>query len=147
MADVPALHEFEGKWRLSRAIKDRRGDADGGLSGEAVFSARPEGGLDYVETGTLTYAGQAPMEASRRYIWQEVPGGIAVRFEDGRDFHVIARDRLMPDAMHHCDPDMYHVSYDFSQWTPQDPFWRAIWRVVGPKKDYRMLSEYRRAPA
>ena len=140
MAQVPALQEFEGKWRLSRAIKDHRGNADGGLSGEAVFSPRGAGGFDYVETGSLVYAGQAPLEASRRFIWEEAAGGIAVRFEDGAPFHVIDQSRSMPDANHHCDPDMYHVSYDFSRW----PDWRAVWRVVGPKKDYRMSSEYRR---
>ena len=80
------------------------------------------------------------MEASRRFIWEEAAGGIAVRFEDGAAFHVIDQSRSMPDANHHCDPDMYHVSYDFSRW----PDWRAVWRVVGPKKDYRMSSEYRR---
>lgn len=143
MAQAPELQEFEGKWTLSRAIKDQRGGVDGGLSGEAVFSRREAGGYDYVETGTLVYAGQAPMEATRRYIWEETAGGIAVRFEDGSDFHLIDRGRLMPDANHHCDPDWYHVSYDFTRFGQKDRYWRAIWRVVGPKKDYRMMSEYR----
>lgn len=141
MARVPDLNTFEGAWALSRVIEDRLSGAEGRLTGEVVFSARDGGGLDYVETGELTYGHQPPMAATRRYIWEPAPSGIAVRFEDGRPFHVIKGDKLMPDANHLCDPDLYHVSYDFARW----PNWRAIWRVVGPRKDYRMVSTYSRA--
>ncbi len=109
--------------------------------GTAVFTPRVEGELVYVEEGELSFGSQPPMAATRSYIWSRTDEGIAVQFEDGRPFHVIDGQKLMPDANHHCDPDLYHVSYDFTSW----PDWRAIWRVVGPKKDYRMMSEYKRA--
>ncbi|WP_298358932.1 DUF6314 family protein [uncultured Litoreibacter sp.] len=140
MARMPKLQDFEGAWVLTRIIEDRMTQAQGRLSGTAEFVAREAGGFDYRETGELTYGSQPPMAATRTYIWEPIETGIAVSFEDGRPFHVIAEDRLMPDANHHCDPDWYHVSYDFTRW----PDWRAVWRVVGPRKDYRMLSEYKR---
>jgi hypothetical protein len=145
MTTMPQLQEFEGDWVLSRTIEDRLGQGDGRLDGQAQFLPRPDGGLDYVESGQLSLEGKPAMAATRRYIWQPAETGIAVSFEDGAPFHVIALDRLMPDANHHCDPDLYHVSYDFTRWGGKAKVWRAIWRVVGPRKDYRMLSEYRRA--
>lgn len=150
MAALPksglSLADFEGSWGLSRVISDLRAGADGVLDGAATFT-RDNAGKDglgrliYEETGTLSYASQPPMAATRRYIWQETPEGIDVLFEDETPFHTISLDRSMPDANHHCDPDLYHVSYDFTRW----PNWSSNWRVVGPRKDYRMVSQYSRA--
>lgn len=144
MAALPksglGLAEFEGAWLLNRVITDLRASAEGHMQGRAVFEAQGVDRLLYEESGTLNYATQPPMAATRRYIWQEAGEGINVLFEDGRAFHTIDLDRSMPDANHHCDPDLYHVSYDFSRW----PDWSSTWRVVGPKKDYRMVSEYTR---
>lgn len=140
MTRAPELESFEGHWRLSRVIHDRHARVDGGVSGEAVFIPREDGGLDYAEEGALVYAGQPPIDATRKFIWRSVKDGIAVDYEDGRPFHRFTTDRLIPEAQHHCDPDMYYVIYDFTRW----PDWRTIWRVMGPKKDYRMETEYRR---
>lgn len=145
MTKMPQLQDFEGDWALTRIIEDRLSEADGRLEGQARFLRRADGGLDYVETGALILGDKPPLASTRRYIWQPAEAGIAVSFEDGAPFHVIALDRLMPDANHHCDPDLYHVSYDFTRWGGKSQLWRSIWRVVGPRKDYRMLSEYRRA--
>ncbi len=137
----PDLAAFAGRWVLTRVITDTKGGAEGRLSGVAVFTPEQDGRLLYEESGTLNYANHSPMAATRRYIWQAVEGGIEVLFEDGKPFHVIEKGRSMPDANHHCDPDLYHVSYDFSRW----PDWSSSWRVVGPRKDYRMVSEFSRA--
>ena len=51
----------------------------------------------------------------------------------------------MPDALHHCDPDMYNVSYDFTRWSQRKKQWRSVWTVLGPRKDYKMLSSYEQA--
>ncbi|MEM9582452.1 MAG: DUF6314 family protein [Pseudomonadota bacterium] len=141
MAKMPDLEQFNGRWALTRVIKDRLTETEGRLSGQATFTAQEDGAYLYLEEGELNYGDQTPMAASRKYIWRQKEKGIAIQFEDGRDFHMIEADKLMPDAMHHCDPDMYHVSYDFTSW----PNWRAAWRVVGPRKDYRMMSSYARA--
>jgi hypothetical protein len=136
----PKLLEFEGLWQLSRAIEDMRGPGSGQFEGIARFNA-DGAGLAYAEEGRLTLAGQAPVTATRRYLWRPGgDGGISVLFEDGRPFHRIWPGRLMPDDTHVCTPDLYHVAYDFRGW----PAWSATWRVVGPRKDYRMVSRYRR---
>nr|WP_216366835.1 DUF6314 family protein [Halovulum dunhuangense] len=128
------MWDFAGDWRLSRRIDDRRAGTAATFEGRAVFA--PDGdGLAYVETGTLHLPGQPPLEGSRRYQWRP---GIHVHFEDGRFFHAIPPQDLRPEASHDCAPDLYHVSYDFSDW----PVWRAEWRVQGPRKDYTLVSDY-----
>ncbi|SFR53837.1 DUF6314 family protein [Litoreibacter janthinus] len=138
------LDQFEGEWQLARIIEDRRNGIEGRLAGIATFTRSGPLEMQYSEEGELVYGQQAAMLATRRYIWRgfegEFANKIAVEFGDGRPFHVIALDRSMPDDNHHCDPDVYHVSYDFSHW----PEWEAVWRVVGPAKDYRMISRYTR---
>jgi hypothetical protein len=44
-----------------------------------------------------------------------------------------------PNATHWCDPDTYNVSYTFDVW----PRWQSTWDVRGPKKAYKMVSDYR----
>lgn len=144
MTGLPKLNTFEGRWQVSRVIEDRRAQSEGRFEGSALFTphAGTPGVLDYFETGEMSFAGQPSMAASRAYLWQQAPSGIAVMFDDGRPFHVIEDVGAAPDAVHHCDPDLYHVSYDFSGWAAS---WRAVWRVQGPRKNYRMVSEYRRS--
>ncbi|MCY4335071.1 MAG: DUF6314 family protein [Litoreibacter sp.] len=145
MAQFPRLEDFVGAWHLSRVIQDHLTDTKGTLTGEARFAEREPGVLDYIESKSLSLGAQPPLEATRRYIWEQDEGRIFVRFEDGRDFHEIRGDRLLPDAEHFCDPDLYHVSYDFTRWSAKRPKWRAMWRVKGPRKDYRMISDYTRS--
>jgi hypothetical protein len=138
MPTLPSLADFQGRWKIERTIKDKRAGIDGTLSGEATLSPRAQGGLTYEETGKLSYGPKSSMEATRRYLWLPHAQGIEVQFDDGRPFHVIVLQRLMPDTNHHCDPDLYHVSYDFRTF----PQWQSVWRVVGPMKDYRMVTKY-----
>ena len=132
------LAAFEGDWRLARVIEDARAGQRGAFAGAARFTPAP-GGLAYLEEGTLTLGAAPPMAASRRYFWRAAGAGIAVDFEDGRFFHAFATGEARPGAEHLCDPDTYAVRYDFTLW----PLWRAEWRVLGPRKDYRMVSDYR----
>jgi hypothetical protein len=134
------LSAFEGDWTLTRRIKDARAGATGHFEGEARFQAAP-GGLSYLEEGRLTFGAAAPMAATRRYFWRAAGTAIEVDFADGRFFHAFQTDVDRPEAAHHCAPDKYAVRYDFSAW----PAWRAEWRVAGPRKDYAMISDYRRA--
>lgn len=142
MANLPQLSDFTGNWNISRLIDDKKSNQTGTLEGTARLEPGGyESGLIYREEGTLDFGESSKMEATRVYLWQSHARGIAVHFQDGKDFHIIELDRFMPDAQHFCAPDMYHVSYDFTHW----PKWRAVWRVQGPKKDYRMTTDYRRA--
>lgn len=134
------LAAFEGLWTLSRVIEDFRASARGVFRGRAWLTRCPEG-LDYREEGELILGAGPAMTASRRYLWRAGPGGIMVDFADGRFFHAFDPCTPAPEAAHFCDPDHYAARYDFARW----PEWRAQWRVTGPRKDYRMISDYRRA--
>jgi len=129
--------DFEGGWRLDRRIEDRKTGLTGRLEGRAVW-VPDQDRLQLTETGTLRYGDGAPLQAERRYLWRRQAGGIAVMFDDSRPFHWFSGDQTV--ARHECPPDQYHVRYDFHLW----PDWRAIWTVTGPRKDYEMISRYRR---
>lgn len=128
---IPDLAAFEGQWQVDRVIEDQRAGQTGRFTGTALF--RPDAqGLVYEERGRLDLGG-THFEAERRYLWRMGDGGIDVCFEDGRFFH-----RIGPKAAHWCDPDDYHVLYDFGDW----PRWQAVWRVTGPRKRYLTSSTY-----
>ena len=133
------LAAFEGLWTLTRTIEDISAGQRGRFLGTARLTPTP-GGLAYVEEGRLTLAAAPPMAASRRYLWRAAGAAIEIDFEDGRFFHAFPAAEPRPEASHFCDPDHYAVRYDFTPW----PDWRAEWRVTGPRKDYRMVSDYRR---
>ena len=127
------LADFEGKWQLSRRIVQADG-VEARFEGEAVF--RPcDAGLSYEEVGRMILPGQPEMEARRAYLWKP---DLTVWFEDGRYFHQVPGEG--GETGHWCDPDQYDGCYDFAGW----PIWRVCWDVRGPRKDYRMESEYRR---
>jgi hypothetical protein len=71
----------------------------------------------------------------RRYLWAL---DLSVLFEDGRFFHKVPP--LGGATAHWCDPDQYDGMYDFSDW----PEFAVTWHVRGPRKDYRMETQYRR---
>lgn len=137
---MPGMDDFVGRWTLERRIDDHRAGVAGRFVGVADLT--PEGvGLTYAERGHLVLGAGAPLTAERRYRWAAAEGGcIAVAFADGRAFHRFDPAAGTVDAAHWCDPDDYHVSYDFTAW----PLWRAVWKVRGPRKDYQMESFYRR---
>lgn len=139
---VPALADFAGRWSLSRQIEDRLAGAAGRFEGEAVFAPHEGCGLIYRETGQLTLGNGPAFAAERGYLWRSVGGVIAVDFADGRPFHQFDPSGD-PAAQHVCIADDYRVRYDFARW----PVWLAEWNVLGPRKDYRMRSLYRRTEA
>jgi len=132
---VPELWDFEGEWRISRRIEDALSGQVGQFAGVALFE-RDVLGLRYSENGVLEIGG-ASMEAERVYLWRARGDGIDVLFEGGRPFHRIDGSS---EAAHWCDPDQYDVTYGFDCW----PAWSARWHVLGPRKDYTMISDYRR---
>jgi hypothetical protein len=85
---------------------------------------------------TLSFGAAPPIQARRRYLWRETPEGQAVFFDDGRPFHRLGPNHLAD--RHHCAPDLYDVTYDFSGW----PHWTQSWRVTGPRKDMAIESRF-----
>lgn len=127
------LRDFEGTWQIARDIIPDVG-LPAQFEGHGIWSPT-DGGLSYVETGTLTMAGTAPMKAERRYHWAE---DLSIYFDDGRFFHTVPADG--GETRHWCDPDSYHVTYDFSDW----PHFDVTWRVDGPRKSYTTTSRFTR---
>ncbi len=131
------LEDFAGVWTMERAIKDRRAGASGSFTGLARLT--PVGSdLAYAEEGRLRLGAGPAVAASRRHLWRRADAAIEVLFEDGRPFHRFDPTEDAPGARHGCPPDAYHVRYDFARW----PVWRTEWRVVGPRKDYTMVTAY-----
>lgn len=127
------LADFEGGWQLHRSVLQEHGPP-AQFEGRALWFPAGDG-LDYVETGTLEIAGQGRFVAERRYHWAS---DLRVYFDDGRFFHQVPAQG--GEADHWCDPDHYDVVYDFAAW----PRFSAVWVVRGPRKSYRMVSEFRR---
>ena len=136
------LDDFAGRWTLTRKIIQRNGDVFT-FSGEAEFSSlegsvqKEKSGLAYYEKGEVTAPNESVMLAERRYFWQQPQTGLfEVLFDDKRYFHSFSATN--PNAEHLCGDDNYVVRYDFTAW----PVWRSTWQVIGPRKDYTMVSEY-----
>jgi hypothetical protein len=140
MTGLVSLAALEGRWRLTRLIRNADG-SEATLDGTAVFR---RAGLRLVqeEDGWLALPGSAaPLRATRRYVWTAEKARLEVLFEDNRPFHTVPLGVARPATTYLCDPDRYAVSYDFTGW----PHWRSVWRVEGPRKDYVMTSDYQPA--
>ena len=134
------LSDFLGDWQLTRQITDALHSQNGQLEGRARFVTGGDG-LRYEETGQLTLASGAVLQADRAYLWDADAGGIAVRFAYGIAFHRFDPVGQVSGTTHLCGEDTYSVAYDFGRW----PNWSATWDVTGPRKDYRSISHYNRA--
>ncbi len=131
------LNDFEGVWQLDRRIEDVRAGQVIQGTGTARF-VPDDAGLIYDEELSLQVPGAPMMQATRRYLWRAAPEGIAILFDDERPFHTIRLTDAAPEDRHYCDPDIYDVAYDLSQF----PQWHARWRVSGPRKNYVLTSRY-----
>lgn len=132
--EARCLADFEGRWLLERRIA-HEGGAVARFAGHAVWRW-VQGGMKYVETGIMTVADAATLEARQEYMWKE---DLTVWFSDGRFFHRVPATGGV--VSHWCTPDQYDGHYDFGAW----PAFSVTWDVSGPRKAYRMTSQYRRA--
>ncbi|MCH2075455.1 MAG: DUF6314 family protein [Rhodobacteraceae bacterium] len=122
--------DFKRVWLLKREIT-HSDQPPGKFEGLARITRR----WTYLEWGNLEVRGR-DFTAGRRYWWKPMDGGFDIHFEDGKPFHELHFNA--PSARHYCDPDIYDVRYDFSDW----PKWRSTWDVQGPRKSYSMTSLY-----
>lgn len=142
MIELPDMADFAGSWHIQRTIEDRLSDKSFSHNGTASLVAGGfEGGMIYREVGELGFGdSEGALEATHLFLWKPHPRGIEIFLQDGKLFHLMQMDRLMPDSEHFNTPDMYYIIYDFSQW----PSWGVQWRVRGPAKDFRMNTTYSR---
>lgn len=135
------LDRLEGRWRLSREVRDHRAGHLLRFAGEARFD--PDGqGLTCRESGIWLEAPWGRLKAERVYLWRaEGAGGVRVLFADGRDFHRFRGSGGTAESAHDCGCDRYEVRYVFD--LPH--LWEAVWRVTGPRKDYISATRFARA--
>lgn len=136
------VERFVGAWSVDRAVDDAYAGLAGRLLGTARFEPTDEGGLAYVEEGVLTFGGDV-RPAVRRLLLREAGGpSVDVMFGDGRPFYGfdLLDDRWSGE--HLCGRDTYTVAGRFLD---ADRF-EEVWHAVGPTKDYRLTTTYRRLP-
>lgn len=132
--------DFQGDWLINRAITDFRIMETGTLEGVAGFV--PDGeGLRYTERGTLRFAGGSPMVAERSYLWRFAGDAVFVAYADGSPFHSFELTGGPEATPHLCGEDLYRGMYSFLRF----PDWQVTWTVKGPRKNYRSVTQYRRA--
>ncbi|GAA0613701.1 hypothetical protein GCM10010174_34170 [Kutzneria viridogrisea] len=129
-----------GAWTL-----DRRLPGVGRMTGQARFHQVDPTLLHYWEGGRLTFDNGQTHEVSKRYHYRLENEQIWVCFaEDGppRVMHVLRfADATTASDVHLCGQDTYTGHYEFAG---ADRFTVRM-RVIGPRKDYSIHSEYRRA--
>ncbi|SMO38291.1 DUF6314 family protein [Paracoccus laeviglucosivorans] len=132
------LHDLlTGEWRFGRhASSGERFD------GTARFSPMPGGALHYHEQGRITFQNGGSSTFFRDYIYIIRDNLLTVQFQDGRLFHQVALDRHGDEwtgAGHHlCVADDYATTYLIAPGRL-----RITHDVAGPKKAYRLETEYR----
>lgn len=129
-----------GTWELSRTIGDWK------FRGSAVFCTHGADELRYEENGILSRAGTPDIAAFRRYVYRYEADRIAIYFDERppRIFQVLDLEpapggNWEAKAEHDCAADHYASRYAFGTDTML-----TTHLVHGPRKDYEMLTTYRR---
>lgn len=121
-----------GDWSCRRLVYD--GLSRAFLRGEGHCTFQPEGKrLRQVES--LVFNG---LEASRTYLWEVRETAVWLLYEDGRPLVPVTDSQK--DGRHLCGQDLYEVR--LSEWALR--CFTLSWRVQGPRKDYAMVTRYRR---
>ena len=136
------MTRLAGAWSFDRII-----EGQGSMKGLATFVPLDAEYLAYREQGRLKLQNGTELEAEREYVFRKRDWGFEVFFKETplRLFHAIelaASDGgiLSGSAGHLCSPDHYQSIYTFL------PDGRFVVRhvVLGPRKDYTMITTYRR---
>jgi len=134
--------KLTGSWSFNRVIE---GQAT--MQGIATFMPLDGGRLAYREQGSLKLANGTTVQAEREYVFSGSDRGFKVFFKEDppRLFHEISLSassggELSGQARHLCLPDEYQSAYMFM---PDGSF--VVRHVVlGPRKDYTMITTYTR---
>ena len=130
---------LSGPWAFLRRLDDRRLEQPGSIVGWAAFV--PDGaGLVYREKGRLWFGGDQGT-ATRRYRYRFCgPDRAEVVFDDGRPFHALCLSAGRCAVEHICGDDRYRGVFKALGTNAL----RVRWQVEGPRKDYRLTTDYLR---
>lgn len=135
------LMQLQGVWRFERTVSSA-----GTMAGTATFDLRSDGRLSYFEVGALSLEGSAPLQFSRRYLYEPHRSGLRIWFDEPRlrlfqDVALIEEaDVVRGHGEHLCAPDTYRSSYAFSM--PHG--FSIVHAVEGPRKSFTITTTYRR---
>lgn len=144
------LEKLVGIWGLQRQVISTSGALIATMEGTASFSPCLNDTNQYYEEGALKMddADQPPIVFSRKYIYRDEPGGLAIYFDENplRLFQIIlftaVGDILEGSATHLCLRDIYNSHY---QMRFPDTF-QILHQVEGPRKSYTINTVYKRSP-
>ncbi|MDW3207481.1 MAG: DUF6314 family protein [Alphaproteobacteria bacterium] len=124
-----------GRWRLNRLVAD--GVARRLVRGSGVLVATPGSPGTWRLVETLTFDGY---DGRRESLWRISGDSLDICYADGAPLVRFDLELARPDAVHLCAPDRYEAR--LRNGFP-DRF-ALGWRVVGPRKDYAMVTNYQR---
>jgi hypothetical protein len=130
---------LSGTWDLEKII-----EPEGAFSGQANFSQNGDLHLDYLERGSMNLNGNIFSDCKQEYIFQLVNGEISVYFVGFRKglfqtLGVVSNNELA--GKHYCGDDTYNSRYVLIS----DDAFEIHHTITGPKKDYLIHCQYKRA--
>lgn len=128
------VNPFCGIWNVRRKIFDQRTSSYSHFEGQACITP-----TQFDEHGD-TFANGAKLRSRRTYSLVTERNRVTVRFPGMREF-VCIDDAASQQLAHHCGDDFYKGRVVFLSTNGRV----EVWRVFGPRKDYRSIAFYRRA--
>jgi hypothetical protein len=133
---------LKGSWLLDRTII---GSQKATATGTASFTPSAKNTLLYTEKGKLFGC-----DFHREYVYLLRNGSMEVHFcEDASPTTLFLalvfcpQDSLTTGSAHHlCKSDLYEMTYTFTD----ERTFQMFCKVIGPKKDYTILTTFRRSP-
>lgn len=129
----------QGLWKINRTIIHNNPYSHVEISGTASFSLHNDV-LLYHEKANLKNLTQYETYGYRRYryIYDQNAQKLFKYFDDGKLFYELHFENGSASGHHLCNDDTYSAKYQFLS----DKNFSLSYEVQGPKKDYRILTEY-----
>ena len=135
MAGFDPGSDLGGAWVLTRLVWDFRMAKWSRGTGWANFAEWQPGRFQCRED--LFFAGN---QARQMTLWDIFPDRIDMHYGDGRPLVTLPTSDRRSTAEHLCGEDLYRARLK----QVDGKRVRIGWRVTGPRKDYAMMTEYRR---
>ncbi len=130
---------FKGGWKFFRKISDHKTGIEATVNGTVVFSGNRQI-LNYAEIGSMEYGGYKG-QARQNYLYQFTsPATARVLFKTNRLFHELDLSTGQSEVGHLCQQDRYDGHYRLRDAAN----WSLDWKIVGPRKNCFISTDYHR---